>query len=156
MLSAQPAISQTSIRETDQALGKRFEITPESLPEPNPKEAVSNPPVTIHRAGREPQVPMGFTATLFADRLTNPRQMLVLPNGDVLVAEEDANHIMLLRDADYDGKAEFVEIFAKGFDGPYGLAYRDGEVLVADTKGIWTVTFREGQVRADPGYEPKR
>ena len=41
------------------------------------------------------------------------------------------------------------------FKEPYGLAYRDGEVLVADHEGIWTVKYRDSEVRADPGYKPR-
>jgi glucose/arabinose dehydrogenase len=150
-----PAFAETSIRDEDQALGKRFAIAPDSLPKPKPEQAVSNPPVLVERGSRQPNVPEGFAVTLFAEKLDHPRQLLVLANGDVLLAEQQANHVLLLRDADNDGHAEFVQLFASGFKQPYGLAYRDGEVLVADQDGIWTVKYREGEVRADAGYKPK-
>src|SRR6185295_12437588 len=54
----------------------------------------------------ELQLPAGFHANLFADRLSNARWLQMAPNGDVLLAEADANKITLLRDADNDGKAE--------------------------------------------------
>jgi glucose/arabinose dehydrogenase len=63
----------------------------------------------------------------------------VLPNGDVLVAEQKVGYITLLRDQDGDGKADWIERHAEGFNAPYGLAWRDGEVLVADQDGIWRV-----------------
>ncbi|HYE46605.1 MAG TPA: sorbosone dehydrogenase family protein, partial [Caulobacter sp.] len=37
--------------------------------------------------GEKPLAPAGFTVTAFAGDLRIPRQMLVLPNGDILVAE---------------------------------------------------------------------
>jgi glucose/arabinose dehydrogenase len=150
-----PALAEISIRNEDQALGKRFSISPEALPKPNPAQAVSNAPVIVERGGRQPKVPEGFAVSLFAENLKHPRHLLVLPNGDVLLAEQEANHVLLLRDADGDGRAEFVQLFASGFKEPYGLAYRNGEVLVADHDGIWTVKYRESEVRADPGYKPK-
>ena len=116
---------------------------------------MSNPPVTIERGDRQPHVPKGFTVSLFAENLKQPRHLLVLPNGDVLLAEQKANYVLLLRDADVDGRAEFLQLFATGFKEPYGLAYRDGEVLVADHEGIWTVKYRDSEVRADPGYKPR-
>ena len=48
--------------------------------------------------GQTLQVPPGFTATPFATGLANPRRLLVLPNGDVLVAEQSAGYLTLLRD----------------------------------------------------------
>lgn len=153
--AACPALAETSVHAEDQALGKRFTITPDSLPAPKPEQAVSNPPVIVDRGANQPKVPDGFSVSLFADKLAQPRQLLVLPNGDVLLAEQTANHVLLLRDANADGSAEFVQLFATGFKQPYGLAYRDGEVLVADQEGIWTVKYRENEVRADAGYKPK-
>lgn len=147
MPNAHAASSKGFVRHSDQALGKRFEVKPESLPKPNPKQAVTNPPVTIDRGSRKPQVPKGFEVTLFAGKLDNPRQMLVLPNGDVLVAEEDANQIMLLRASAGRGKVDMMQLFAKGFAHPYGLAYRQGEVLVSDTKGIWKLPYDEDGIR---------
>ena len=49
-------------------------------------------------SGQIPQVPPGFTATPFATGLANPRRLLVLPNGDVLVAEQSVGYVTLLRD----------------------------------------------------------
>src|SRR5947209_13960858 len=41
------------------------------------------------------------------------------------------------------------------FKAPYGLAYRDGFVLVADQDGIWRVPHVTGAVRAGRPDEPK-
>ena len=83
-------------------------------------------------------MPPGFTATPFATGIRNPRRLLVLPNGDVLVATQSEGEVLLLRD-DGSGRAASRERYAGGFNGPYGLAWRDGELLVADQDGIWRV-----------------
>ena len=44
---------------------------------------------------------------------------------------------MLMRDDTGDGRADWIERHASGFNQPYGLAYRDGEISVADQDGIW-------------------
>ena len=111
-----PTLAENSVRDEDQTLGKRFSISPESLPKPAPEQAVSNPPVTIERGDRQPHVPEGFSVSLFAENLKQPRHLLVLPNGNVLLAEQEANHVLLLRDADVDGRAEFLQLFATGFN----------------------------------------
>jgi len=135
----------------DQALGKTFHIRPEDLPEPYASEAVRNPAVIVDRNGSKPNVPDGFEITLFADDL-QPRQMLVRRNGDVIVAEQYQNELVLLRDNDGDGHAEIVSHFAQGFDQPYGLAMNgEGDLLVADVRGIWRVPTYLGAVRASGG-----
>ena len=100
-------------------------------------------------------MPEGFTVTAFATGLTHPRRLLVLPNGDVIVAEQRVGYLTLLRDQDGDGKADWVERHAEGFNAPYGLAWRDGDVLVADQDGIWRVPHRLGALRPG-GAAPQR
>ena len=48
---------------------------------------VGVPDVVGWPAGAAPKAPAGFTVTRFAEGLDHPRWLLVLPNGDVLVAE---------------------------------------------------------------------
>ncbi|MBS0526086.1 MAG: PQQ-dependent sugar dehydrogenase [Proteobacteria bacterium] len=121
----------------DQQIGRHFSVRPRDLPPPYSGPVAANRPVTIPYAGQVPRVPPGFTVTAFVTGLAHPRRLLVLPNGDVLVAEQKAGYLTLLSDHDGDGKAEKVERYAEGFNGPYGLAWRDGDVLVADQDGIW-------------------
>jgi glucose/arabinose dehydrogenase len=100
-------------------------------------------------------VPEGFVATPFATGLVHPRRLLVLPNGDVIVAEQKVGYLTLLRDQDDDGKADWVERHAEGFNAPYGLAWRDGDVLVADQDGIWRVPYRVGALRPGRSAEQR-
>jgi glucose/arabinose dehydrogenase len=86
----------------------------------------------------------GFTATPFITGLEHPRRLLVLPNNDVIVAEQKTGYLTLLRDQDGDGKADYIERYADDFKAPYGLAYRDGFVLVADQEGIWRLPHVSG------------
>jgi glucose/arabinose dehydrogenase len=140
----------------DQELGKRFEVRVENLPEPYADEAVRNAPKVIARNGEEPRAPQGFSVSLFAQDLKHPRKLLVLANGDVLLAEQDAGYITFLRDEDGDGKADTVSRFADGFEEPYGMAVvpdgeHKGHILVADAQGIWRVPFKMGGIRPDMG-----
>lgn len=63
------------------------------------------------------KLPAGFCVTLFAESLTAPRHMVVAPNGDVIVAirstQKDTGGVVILRDADGDGKAERRNRFGK-------------------------------------------
>jgi hypothetical protein len=98
-------------------------------------------------AGRAPQVPAGFTATPFATGLVNPRRLLVLPNGDILVAEQSAGYLTLLRD-DGTGHAVWIDRHVEDLNRPYGLAWQGDHVLVADQDGIWSVPHIVGALRA--------
>ncbi len=143
----------TDIVSRDQELGKSHTVRPEDLPAPRATQPVSNAALTLPFDGQTPKVPDGFTATLFA-KLQHPRRLLVLPNGDVIVAEQKPGYLTLLR-GDADGKAEFIERHAEGFNQPYGLAWRDGEILVADQDGIWKVPHTPGNVRTGHGEDKK-
>jgi glucose/arabinose dehydrogenase len=128
-----------------------------------------------------PTVPRGFTITPLATGLKVPRQTLVLPNGDVIVAEgtggnepmlrpkdviagyikslgkttvKGGNRVSLLRDADGDGKAELKTVLIDGLDAPYGLALVGGDLYVANQGALLRFPYRTGQTRIDaPGQE---
>jgi glucose/arabinose dehydrogenase len=61
------------------------------------------------RRRRSPEATAVFLAavTPFAAGLANPRRLLVLPNGDVVVAEQSAGYLTLLRD-DGGGRAIWI------------------------------------------------
>jgi glucose/arabinose dehydrogenase len=136
----------------DQAMGRKFPLTMDDLPAPYVTPSVSNGPLKIPFKAQVPLVPEGFAAALVA-KLEHPRRLLVLPDGDVVVAEQRLGVLTLLR-LNAQGKAWSIERFAEGFDLPYGLAWRDGYVLVADQDGIWRVPHALGDLRT--GHGPER
>ncbi|MDC7675569.1 PQQ-dependent sugar dehydrogenase [Asticcacaulis machinosus] len=105
-----------------------------------------------------PKVHSGFKVEPFAEGLESARQVVVLPNGDVLVAEattekkpndptfkdKGANRIRLLRDKDGDGKAETKTILMSSLRQPYGMVYTNQRLYVADTDGIFWIPFKLG------------
>jgi glucose/arabinose dehydrogenase len=139
----------------DQQLGHRFTVKAEDLPPPRTDPIVAARSLVVPYQGQVPRVPEGFTATPFATGLAHPRRLLVLPNGDVLVAEQKVGYLTLLRDQDGDGKADWIERHAEGFNAPYGLAWRDGEVLVADQDGIWRVPHQLDNLRPGRNVEQR-
>ncbi|MDR6230707.1 glucose/arabinose dehydrogenase [Pseudomonas sp. SORGH_AS199] len=124
---------------------------------------------------RTPTVPQGYTITAIATDLRIPRQMLVLPNGDILVAEgrggnapklkpkdviagyikaqgntqvKGGNRLTLLRDADGDGKYELKTVFAENLNAPYGLAFANGRIYVANQDALVSFPYQDGQTQA--------
>src|SRR5437016_6692337 len=153
--STEQAITTDPASNPDQELGRRFLINAESLPPPKSDPVAASRSLLIPYAGQVPRVMEGFTATPFVTGLEHPRRLLVLPNNDVIVAEQKTGYLTLLRDQDGDGKADFIERFADDFKAPYGLAYKDGFVLVADQDGIWRVPHVAGALRAGRPDQPK-
>ncbi len=145
---------------------------------PQPTETLL-PTVDVAKAvgwpeGRKPSAPGGLVVTSFADGLEHPRWMLVLPNGDVLVAESNApdrpddnkgvkawvmgllkkragagvksaNRITLLRDANGDGTAEIKTVFASNLNSPFGMALINDTLYVANTDALVKFKYADGQ-----------
>ena len=122
-----------------------------------------------------PSVPENFSVRAIATDLKIPRQTLVLPNGDILVAEgrggnaaklkpkdviagfikakgntsvESGNRLTLLRDADGDGEYELQTVFAEGLNAPYGLAFHEGSLYVANQDALVRFDYQDGQTEA--------
>ena len=122
-----------------------------------------------------PTVPSGYKITAIATDLKIPRQTLVLPNGDILVAEGTGgsaptvrpkdfiagfikglgkssvgggNRLTLLRDSDGDGTYDARGIFADKLNAPYGLALVNGAIYVANQDALVRFDYRDGQTEA--------
>ena len=136
-------------------IGRRFQIDPNDLPAPKTGPIVTNRSLTVPFDGQTLQVPPGFTAAPFATGLANPRRLLVLPNGDVVVAEQSAGYLTVLRD-DGQGRAIWIDRHVEDLNKPYGLALRGDDILVADQDGIWREPHIVGALRAGRPAPPQR
>lgn len=124
---------------------------------------------------QKPTVPQGYSVSAIATGLKIPRQTLVLPNGDILVAEgrggnaaklkpkdviagyikakgntkvKGGDRLTLLRDADGDGVYELQTVFADKLNAPYGLAFFDNKLYVANQDELVRFDYTEGQTQA--------
>ena len=125
------------------------------------------------KANEVPVAAQGLAVTRFADGLDHPRTMLVLPNGDVLIAQTNRpagdepsgikgaiqkflfrkagadtpspNTIVLLRDADGDGKAEQRSVLKNpALASPGGMAWKDGTLYVANSNALLAFPYALG------------
>lgn len=139
---------------TTDAPGVRRKLTPADLPAPFATNSVRNHPHIVSQPqGVWPQVPKGFRVEKFADGLTNPRMIRTAPNGDLFVAESEANRIRVLRDANGDGKPEINEVYASGLNLPFGIAFYPptGDpqfVYVANTGSVVRFPYQSGDTKA--------
>lgn len=122
--------------------GTIFHISVKDLPKPYATPGAANPPQRVSRPeGVLPQVPAGFTVSVYASGLTNPRWMAVAPNGDVFLAEPRPGRITLLHQN--NGKVE-ANTFADGFSTPHGLVFAKGALYVGDLQAVWRLAYSDG------------
>lgn len=134
--------------------GVRRLIKPEDLPKPYVTKSASNSAGLAERpASAKPRLPPGFSAELVASGIDNPRVVRVAPNGDLFVADSEANQVRVYRLG--EGSARPVEdgIFAGNLNQPYGIAfYPPGNnpqwVYVANSDSIVRFAYRKGDLKA--------
>ncbi len=158
--------------------------------EPNLKQTGANPdlpapqqtlfPTTgiakpVDWNGTTPKVPNGYKITAIATDFETPRQLLVLPNGDILVVEgkktapeplwrpkgfiqslllgaahSDAgsgNRVTLLRDTNGDGLPDMRTKFIEGLNAPYGIALIGAELYIANTDSLVRFHYKTGDTQ---------
>jgi glucose/arabinose dehydrogenase len=102
---------------------------------------VNNSPVVVSPpANFQPQVRPGFKVSVFARGFDEPRWLAVAPNGDVFVADSAAGQVIVLSDRQRRGMAESRDVFADRLSLPFGIAFHDDYVYVANTNQV--VRFR--------------
>lgn len=128
------------------------------------------------KGGESPTPAAGLKVGAFATGLDHPRWLLVLPNGDVLVAEtnappkpddnqgfrgwiekkimgqagaggQSANRITLLRDTNGDGVADQRSVLLAGLNSPFGMALVGDQLYVADTDALLRFPFKIGDTK---------
>ena len=98
---------------------------------------VDNDPVFVEPpASFVPQVPPGFEVSVFARGFAGQRWLAVAPNGDVFVADSVAGAVLVLHDPQRKGSAESREVFADHLNLPFGIAFRQDYVYVANTNEV--------------------
>lgn len=163
--------SNSSDLPSDATAGKDPELV-----EPNPQwiPSISLPKSVGWKQDEAPKAANGLAVNRFVEGLDHPRTMYTLPNGDVLVAETNApagnkpsgiigtvmgmmmsrvgagdpspDRIVLLRDADGDGKAEVKSTFRKAdMQSPSGMAFGNGKLYIANHNSVLEFAFTPGQ-----------
>ncbi len=125
-------------------------------------------------AGVGPAAAPGLQVAAYAQGLSHPRWLYVLPNGDVLVAETDGpdlkpigfrgwlerqvmkrvgaethspNRIMLLRGIGADGKAASQSVFLTGLNSPFGMTLVGDTLYVANTDAVMAFPYKAGETQ---------
>lgn len=142
--SAQPAVESFA---ADAA--RRYKIEVKNLPAPFATSSASRGSRLVPQpANARLQLPAGFRAEVYAENFKTPRIMQNAPNGDVFVADSAANKIIVLRDKNSDGKPDERLTFAENLNLPFGMAFQNGFLYVANTDSVVRFAYKNGQTQA--------
>jgi glucose/arabinose dehydrogenase len=107
------------------------------LPRPFATKSAGNGPNSDKPPeGFLPTVPDGFHVNIFAQGFSVPRFLAVAPSGDIFVSDTGAGQVIVLRDPQRTGGAQQREVFAQGLNRPFGIAFHDDYVYVANTNAV--------------------
>jgi glucose/arabinose dehydrogenase len=101
----------------------------------------------------KPVAPEGFAVDLVASGLAGPSVIRVAPNGDLFVADSEANTIRVYRVASGSARPVKSEVYASGLNKPFGIAFyplgpNPEWVYVANTDGVVRFPYKNGDLKA--------
>ncbi len=81
-------------------------------------------------------LPEGFEISVFASGIKNARSLAISPSGTVYVSNRSEDKVYALQDTDNDGKVDKTIIVASGLKSPNGVAFKDGDLYVAQVSRL--------------------
>lgn len=81
-------------------------------------------------------LPEGFSIDVFATNVENARSMALSPKGTLFVGTRGQGDVYAIVDKNQDYKADKVYTIATGLKMPNGVAFRDGDLYVAEVNRI--------------------
>jgi glucose/arabinose dehydrogenase len=93
---------------------------------------------------RQLQLAEGFSISVFA-LVPNARSLTLAPWGEILVSLPTQGRITGLRDADGDGVAETQRTVLSGLQCPYGMAFKDDYLYVAESSRVDRFKHNNGE-----------
>ena len=82
----------------------------------------------------------GRKISVYAYPVPGARSLTLGKDGRVFVGSREKSEVYaLLPDSDGDGKSDGIKVVAKGMDTPNGVAYRNGELFVAEVDQVYRI-----------------
>ena len=95
------------------------------------------------------KLPPGFTISVYAE-VDNARSMALSPSGTLYVGNRNGDKVYAVRDTDGDHKADKRWVIASGLNMPNGVAFKNGDLYVAEVSRILKFKDIEGHL-SNPG-----
>jgi len=81
------------------------------------------------------KMPKGFSIEVYAE-VANARSMALSPNGTLFVGNRDEDKVYAVKDLNGDFKADKKWVLASGLNMPNGVAFKDGNLYIAEVSKI--------------------
>lgn len=101
-------------------------------------------------------VPYGFNIELFASDIAGARSLVGGPKGVVFVGSRGAGKVYAVVDENGDGKADRTYTLAEGLNQPNGVAYRNGDLFIAEISKVSVMRDIDAQLENPPKMETVR
>nr|HEV7954708.1 sorbosone dehydrogenase family protein [Candidatus Acidoferrales bacterium] len=129
-------------------------ITAADLPKPYASASARNQPrVVAQPEGAWPQVLPGFKIERLATGIRNPRLLRTAPNGDIFIADSEANQILVMHGVGQGSGTIAPQVFATGLVQPFGIAfYPPGPnpkyIYIGNTGSVVRFPYSNGDLKA--------
>ena len=131
-----------------QTPGEKYFVDINKLPKPYATKSVANLNNKLDLESCQLRAPDGFNVNIFAKNLQHPRNIKVSKNGDIFVIESNPGKIKILRDTNNDGVSDINQVFAEGFNYPFGIEITPKYLYIADLDYVWKIPYKEGQLKS--------
>ncbi|MBX2962785.1 MAG: sorbosone dehydrogenase family protein [Cyclobacteriaceae bacterium] len=95
------------------------------------------------------KLPAGFKIDVFAE-VDNARSMAMSPSGVLYVGNRNGDKVYAVKDSDGDFKADKKWVIASDLNMPNGVAFKDGDLYVAEVSRILKYVDIESKLAAPP------
>lgn len=118
---------------------RRFLLTFVLLPLGLSVSCAQNPALDEAQSPRLGQIslPEGFVIDVFASEVDGARSLAMSDGGTLFVGTRDEGKVYALVDTDGDYRADARHVVAEGMNSPNGVAFKDGDLYVAEIDKIW-------------------
>lgn len=125
------------------------------LPPPFATPSANNRPHVIDRpGGAQLKLPQGFEIEEYATGFERPRYMLRGPSGELLLSDStNDGKVYVLFDKNKDNKVEDRKVLAGGLDRPYGLAFWNDYLYIAETTSVKRYRYNKSAMTVGKGEE---
>ncbi len=98
------------------------------------------------------KLPPGFEITVFAENVKDARSLALGDRGWLFVSTRSAGNVYAIR---HDGKKALETLtIARGMNMPNGVAFKDGNLYVAEVDRLWRYDRIEEKLPGAPATEP--
>lgn len=99
------------------------------------------------------KLPEGFKISVFASGIEDARSLARGEQGTIFVGNRNEDKVYAVVDEDQDGFADQTYVLASGLRSPNGVAFRDGDLYVAEISRILRFPDIENQLENPPQPE---